>query len=246
MTRVALVTGAGGDIGQATAIAVADQVDVVIAADIDDAGVEKTIAAVGEAGGEAVGAHLDVTSHEQVASLIERVGSDTGPILVLINCAGNLRPTPVVDIPESEWDSVVGVNLKGTFLCSQAVLGGMKTEGWGRIVNISSTAGKNISTVGGAHYTAAKAGVLGLTRHLANEVAADGITVNAVCPGLIETRMIYETIDRSKMDEYARSFPIPRLGKPSEVAAMIRYLVSEEASYVTGAALDINGGDLMI
>lgn len=246
MTRVALVTGAGGDIGQATAVALADQVDVVIAADIDDAGVEKTAAAVGEAGGEAVGAHLDVTSHGQVTSLITRVSSDTGPILVLVNCAGNLRPTPVADIPETEWDSVVGVNLKGTFLCSQAVLGGMKTEGWGRIVNISSTAGKNISTVGGAHYTAAKAGVLGFTRHLANEVAADGITVNAVCPGLIETRMIYETIDRSKMDAYARSFPIPRLGKPNEVAAMIRYLVSEEASYVTGAALDINGGDLMI
>lgn len=246
MTRVALVTGAGGDIGRATAIALSEEADLVVAADIDDGGVEKTVAAISEAGGQAMGSHLDVTSKGQVESLVADVSSEAGPILVLVNCAGNLRPTRVVDIPEAEWDSIVGVNLKGTFLCSQAVLSGMQKTGWGRIVNMSSTAGKNVSTVGGAHYTAAKAGVLGLTRHLANEVAADGITVNAVCPGLIETRMIHETIDGDAMDEYARSFPIPRLGQPQEVAAMVRYLVSDEAAYVTGAALDINGGDLMI
>lgn len=246
MKRVALVTGAGGDIGRATAIALSEEVGLVVAADIDDEGVEKTVAAISETGGQAMGSHLDVTSKSQVESLVAEVGSEAGPILVLVNCAGNLRPTRVVDIPETEWDSIVGVNLKGTFLCSQAVLSGMQKTGWGRIVNMSSTAGKNVSTVGGAHYTAAKAGVLGLTRHLANEVAADGITVNAVCPGLIETRMIHETIDGDAMDEYARSFPIPRLGQPEEVAAMVRYLVSDDAAYVTGAALDINGGDLMV
>lgn len=246
MTRVALVTGAGGDIGRATAIALSEEADLVVAADIDDGGVEKTVAAISEGGGQAMGSHLDVTSKDQVESLVAEVSSEAGPVLVLVNCAGNLRPTRVVDIPEAEWDSIVGVNLKGTFLCSQAVLSGMQKTGWGRIVNMSSTAGKNVSTVGGAHYTAAKAGVLGLTRHLANEVAADGITVNAVCPGLIETRMIHETIDGDAMDDYARSFPIPRLGQPEEVAAMVRYLVSDEAAYVTGAALDINGGDLMV
>lgn len=246
MTRVALITGAGGDIGRATAVALADQADLVVATDVDDKGLEKTVAAISEGGGQAIGSHLDVTSRDQIEKLVADVGSESGPILTLVNCAGNLRPTRVTEIAEAEWDSIVGVNLKGTFLCAQAVLSGMKAEGWGRIVNVSSTAGKNISTVGGAHYTAAKAGVLGFTRHLANEVAAYGVTVNAVCPGLIETRMIHATIDQETMDDYARSFPIPRLGKPEEVAAMIRYLVSDEASYVTGAALDINGGDLMI
>lgn len=246
MTRVALVTGAGGDIGRATAIALADDADLVVAADVDDEGTEKTVAAISEAGGQAMASHLDVTSKKGIESLVADVRSQAGPVLMLVNCAGNLRPTRVADIPEEEWDSIVGVNLKGTFLCSQAVISGMQERGWGRIVNVSSTAGKNISTVGGAHYTAAKAGVLGFTRHLANEVAALGITVNAVCPGLIETRMIQQTINPKTIDEYARSFPVPRLGKPEEVAAMIRYLTSEDASYVTGAALDINGGDLMV
>ena len=246
MTRVALVTGAGGDIGRATAVALAKEADLVVATDVDDEGVEKTVVAISEAGGEAIGSHLDVTSKNQVESLVAEVRSKTGPVLMLVNCAGSLRPTRVADIPEQEWDWIVAVNLKGTFLCSQAVLSGMQERRWGRIVNISSTAGKNVSTVGGAHYTAAKAGVLGFTRHLANEVAADGITVNAVCPGLIDTRMVHETIDSQAMDDYARSFPIPRLGKPEEVAAMIRYLISEDAAYVTGAAFDINGGDLMI
>ena len=118
--------------------------------------------------------------------------------------------------------------------------------GWGRIVNFSSTAGKNISTVGGAHYTAAKAGILGFTRHLAKEVAADGITVNAVCPGLIDTEMVRSTIDDDRTQAYAESFPIPRLGRPEEVAHLVAFLAGERAAYITGASLDINGGDLMI
>ena len=188
---------------------------------------------------------LDVTNRSQVEEVVNRAAGD-GAISVLINCAGNLRPTKVIDIPEDEWDLIVDVNLKGTFLCSQAVLEGMRSQGWGRIVNLSSTAGKNISTVGGAHYTAAKAGVLGFTRHLASEVASDGITVNAVCPGLIETQMVSPTSPPQRMAEYAESFPISRLGRPDEVASLIRFLVSEEAAYITGASLDINGGDLMI
>ena len=138
------------------------------------------------------------------------------------------------------------VNLKGTFLCSQAALPFMQKKGWGRIINFSSTAGKNISTVGGAHYTAAKAGILGFTRHLAKEVARDGITVNAVCPGLIDTEMVRDTINDERTQKYAESFPIPRLGKPEEVAELVAFLASNEAAYITGASLDINGGDLMI
>jgi 3-oxoacyl-[acyl-carrier protein] reductase len=246
LKKVALVTGAAGDIGRATALALAEANMTIVVADLDENGVEKAVAAVRESGGEASGRDLDVTDRSRVHSVINAIRDELGPVDVLVNCAGNLKPTPVIDIPEPEWDSIVDVNLKGTFLCSQAVLPDMLSKGWGRIVNVSSTAGKNISTVGGAHYTAAKAGVLGFTRHLANEVAANGITVNAVCPGLIDTQMISDTISAERMAEYARSFPIQRLGRPDEVAAMIRYLASDEAAYVTGAALDINGGDLMI
>ena len=116
----------------------------------------------------------------------------------------------------------------------------------GRIINFSSTAGKNISTVGGAHYTAAKAGILGFTRHLASEEAKFGITVNAVCPGLIDTEMVKKTINEDDIIKYTNSFPIQRLGKATEVASLVLFLASDKADYINGASLDINGGDLMI
>jgi len=122
----------------------------------------------------------------------------------------------------------------------------MRRTGWGRIVNFSSTAGKNISTVGGAHYTSAKAGILGFTRHLAKEEARHGITVNSVCPGLIDTEMVRNTIEDARVEAYAKSFPIQRLGEPREVAELVAFLASDRAAYITGASLDINGGDLMI
>jgi NAD(P)-dependent dehydrogenase (short-subunit alcohol dehydrogenase family) len=246
LREAALVTGAGGDIGRAIAIALAGEGRTIVAADIDDTGAKRTCEEVRAMGGEALDFHLDVSDAADVRSVVAAIRTEIGPVTVLVNCAGNLRPTAVVDIPEAEWDSILDVNLKGTFLCSQAVLGGMVERGWGRIINLSSTAGKNVSTVGGAHYTAAKAGVLGFTRHLASEVAGDGITVNAVCPGLIETQMIHSTISAERMAEYARSFPIPRLGTPDEVASIVRFLASSEAAYITGASIDINGGDLMV
>lgn len=246
MREAALITGAGGDIGRAIAVALAGDDRTVVVADIDDEGAKRSAEDVRAAGGRAMEAHLDVTSAAEVRSLVERISLEIGATTVLVNCAGNLRPTPVTDIPEAEWDSILDVNLKGTFLCSQAVIPAMAAHGWGRIINLSSTAGKNISTVGGAHYTAAKAGVLGFTRHLASEVAADGITVNAVCPGLIETQMIHSTITADRMADYAASFPIARLGTPQEVAALVRFLITADAAYITGASLDINGGDLMV
>ena len=178
--------------------------------------------------------------------MVEHSISEYGSIDILVNNAGVLRPTPLVDIPLAEWEFVIKGNLTSTFLCTKKVIPCMRENGWGRIINFSSTAGKNISTVGGAHYTAAKAAVLGLTRHTAKEVAQFGITVNALCPGLINTEMVRDTISDESVEKYADSFPIKRLGNPEEVAELVMFLASDKAAYITGASMDINGGDLMI
>ena len=136
----------------------------------------------------------NVTDIHDVEQMIKHTENNFGHTDVLGNKAGVLRPTPLLQISEEEWDYVVEGNLKSTFLCSKAVLPSMQQNRWGRIINISSSAGKNVSTIGGAHYTAGKAAVLGLTRHAAKEVAEYGVTVNAVCPGLIDTEMVRSTI----------------------------------------------------
>ena len=147
---------------------------------------------------------------------------------------------------EDEWDLVLNVNLKGTFLPSKAVLRSMRQSGWGRIVNFSSTAGKTTSTLGGAHYTASKHAVLGLTRHMAMEEAEHSITVNAICPGLINTEMVQQEVDDDLLKRYIGSFPIHRLGEPSEAAELVAFLASDRAAYITGQGFDISGGDLMV
>lgn len=244
--RIALVTGAGQGMGKAVAKALAARGAKVSVNDLDLDKAERTTEELQQDGAEAMTLPGDVIKADEVRRMVEDTVERFGAVHILVNNAGVLRPTKVIDISEEEWDWVVEVNLKGTFLCSQAVLPAMQEAGWGRIVNFSSTAGKNISTVGGAHYTAAKAGILGFTRHLAKEMAEFGITVNSVCPGLIDTEMVRSTIDDERTRAYADSFPISRLGKPEEVAELVVFLCSNRAAYITGASLDINGGDLMI
>ena len=244
--RVALVTGAGQGMGRAVAERLAAGGARIVANDLNPDSARRTANALTNAGQDAIAAPGDVTDPAAVRAMFAAALERYGALHVLVNNAGILFPTPVEDIPLTEWNAVIGVNLTGTFLCSQQAIGPMRDAGWGRIVNFSSTAGKNISTVGGAHYTAAKAGVLGFTRHLAKEVAAYGITVNAVCPGLIDTEMVRDVISPERADAYAGSFPISRLGQPGEVAELVAFLASDRAAYITGASLDINGGDLMI
>ncbi|HUG74727.1 MAG TPA: SDR family NAD(P)-dependent oxidoreductase [Acidimicrobiia bacterium] len=243
--RVALVTGAAGGMGTAIARALAGLGAAVAVNDRREDQLE-TLTHELESVGPTVAVGADVTDRRAVRDMIDAIESALGTIDILVNNAGVLRPTKIVDITEDEWDLVVDVNLKGAFLCTQAVIPGMRRRGWGRIVNLSSTAGKSVSTMGGAHYTSAKAGLLGLTRHVASEVARDGITVNAVCPGLIDTDMTRTTITQAQADSYADSFPIGRLGLASEVADVIAFLTTDRAAYITGASVDINGGDLMI
>ena len=244
--RVGIVTGAGQGIGRIIANLLAENGAKVAVNDVNMELVEKVVNEINLHNSVAIGIKADVSNSDEVRAMVDEVVQEFGTVDILINNAGVLRPTKFEQIDEKEWDLVIDVNLKGTFLCSKRVIPIMKKNGKGKIVNISSSAGKSVSTLGGAHYTASKAGVLGLTRHLANEVAGYGINVNAICPGLIDTEMVRKNCSSELIKKYGESFPISRLGTPVEVAELVLFLVSDESSYITGSSIDINGGDLMI
>lgn len=244
--KVALVTGAGSGMGRAIALAFAREGAKVVVNDISARSAEATASAIRRAGGVATAAPADVSIAAAVREMVDSVLSRHRTVDVLVNNAGVLRGTPVEDITEAEWDLVLDVNLKGSFLCAQAVLPTMRRKRAGKIVNVASLAGKATSTLGGAHYTAAKAGVLGLSRHLAREAAPHGINVNAVCPGIIDTPMVRGNVPDDRLSAIVRSIPFARLGRPGEVAQLVVFLASDAASYITGAAVDIHGGELII
>ena len=244
--KVAVVTGAGRGMGRAVALRLSAAGASVVVNDLSVEAAEATAVMLRDAGGRAIAVSGNVTNSSDVAAVMDRAVSGFRSLHILVNAAGVLRRTAVFDMGEDEWDFVINVNLKGTFLPSRAVLPAMREAGWGRIVNFSSTAGKTTSTLGSAAYTSSKHAVLGLTRHLALEEASHGITVNAVCPGLIDTEMVQDEIDKARKSAYANSFPISRLGEPSEVAELVAFLASDRAAYITGAALDVSGGDLMV
>ncbi|MBW2617812.1 MAG: SDR family oxidoreductase, partial [Deltaproteobacteria bacterium] len=165
----------------------------------------------------------------------------------LVNNAGLLKSTtPLEEITEEEWDLIIGVNLKGMFLFSRAVLPIMRAKGYGKIVNVSSSAGRSTSELGGAHYTVSKTGVLGLTRHTAREYGAYGVNVNSVCPGLVETPMIREEASQERLDHWVGQIPLGRFADPSEEADLVLFLASDQAKYITGATIDFNGGSLLM
>jgi NAD(P)-dependent dehydrogenase (short-subunit alcohol dehydrogenase family) len=244
--RVAVVTGGARGMGFECARRLGGEGASVALLDLGEAEAEEAAATLREEGIRAAAFRADVTNEDEVVEAVQRIAADLGAPTMLLNAAGILRRTRFLEITVAEWDAVVGVSMKGTFICSKACLPEMLAAGWGRIVNFSSTAGKSVSTLGGAHYTASKAAVLGLTRAIAKEVAGRGVCVNAICPGMIDTEMVREYCTEDMLEEYARSFPMGRLGRPVEVAALASFLCSEDAAYITGASLDINGGDLMV
>lgn len=244
--RVAIVTGGSRGIGRAIAFKLAEEGARIVVADTDNLKARKTAEQLVERQGEAMAVQVDVTKESSVEKLVKASLKVFRKIDILINNAGIMYRTRFQNISLKEWEDILKVNLTGAFLCTRAVIPWMKKNGYGRVVNISSSAGRSVSTLGGAHYTASKAGLLGLTRAVAKEVASLAITVNAVCPGLIDTQMARDTTTKAELEAFIDSFPMKRLGLPEEIGDLAVFLCSPKAAYITGTSIDINGGDLMI
>ncbi len=189
----------------------------------------------------------DVSDEAQAEAMVAATVEQFGTVDILVNNAGILRTTmPLETISLEEWNLMMTVNVTGVFLCTKAVLPIMKRQRSGKIVNISSSAGRSTSTFGGAHYTTSKAAVLGLTRHTAREVASYNINVNAIAPGSMDTDMIREMSTPEYIAEQERKIPMGRLGTTQDTANLVAFLCSEESSYINGATIDLNGADLLL
>ena len=242
--RVAIITGAGSErgIGRETANYLASLGATVVIADMNLDGAQEAARAIETQGGKALAIHLNVTDEHSVKQMVEKVASELGRIDILVNNAGITQPISTADMTLDDFNRVIAVNLNGTFLCSQAVVPVMAEQRYGRIVNLSSVSGKRGGGVyGGSHYSAAKAGILGFSKALAREVVDQGITVNSVCPGLIATD-IRKGLSDEKERAIWETIPMKRPGTTREIAYTIAFLASEEAAYITGEDIDINGG----
>ena len=242
--KMALVTGGGRGIGRAIAVAFAREGAGVAVLDLRQDAAGQTAAELAQAGATSVAVAGDVGDEAQVIAAIAQAELALCRIDILVNNAGIDTTSCVVDMPTSMWDDMIRVNLRSIFLCTRAVLPGMLRRRWGRIINISSQlAHKGAAEM--AHYAAAKAGVLGFTRSLAYEVARDGITVNAICPGPIDTEL-FRAIPEAWRNNKLAELPIGRPGTVDEIAPTAVLLASDEGSYYLGASLNPNGGDVMI
>lgn len=245
--QVVIVTGSGSPkgIGKTIAKTFAGLNAAVVIADINENGVNETVAEIREEGGEAFGIKLNVTSEQSVKDMVNAVLDRYGKIDVLVNNAGISQKVTVEDMTLEDMRRIFEVNMFGLFLCTKECLKPMKKAGYGRIVNLSSVSGKRGGGVfGGAHYSASKAAVLGFSKNLAREISQYGITINSVCPGLINTE-IWKSMPEDLAAKVIDGIPMGRPGETYEVANAIAFLASKEASYITGEEIDINGGSHM-
>ena len=242
--KVAIVTGAAQGIGRAIAETLARHGADIVVADLDPGRSQDTVEAVRKLGRRALNVKVNVADWDDVKSMTDQVLKDWGKIDILVNNAGVTRDGLLVRMKEEDWNLVLQVNLNGTFHCTKAVLQAMSKQRSGRIVNIASIVGA-IGNAGQANYAASKAAVIGLTKTVAREYASRMITVNAVSPGFIDTAMTHGLPPEVK-ETLQKQIPLGRLGQPSDVAEAVRFLVSEEAGYITGQVLHVNGGMLMV
>src|ERR1700687_3149775 len=241
--RVALVTGASQGIGHACALALAREGATVAVAARNRQKLDELDAEIAAAGGKASAFVMDVADEEQVKSGIKSALAQFGKIDILVNKAGITRGQLVMRMNGGDWGAVLNTNLTSAYLCIQQVIGSMLKQRWGRIINITSVLGQ-MGQAGQANYAASKAGLIGLTMAMAREVASRNITCNAVAPGFIETSMTAALSDEFKLTA-VKLIPLGRVGSPEDVASAVCFLASEEASYITGHVLNVNGGLLM-
>jgi len=241
--RVAFVTGGSRGIGRAIALSLCRTgFDIVVASPEIEKN-EEVAEEIRACSGEAITVNLNVTSPDSVKEAFAKTLKDKGRVDVLVNNAGIARDGLAVRMKQADWDLVLAINLNGAFQCIQAALPGMMKNRWGRIINISSVVGQ-AGSAGQANYAASKAGLIGLTKALAQEMASRGITVNAVAPGYIATDMTAVLPEDVKAKILA-SVPLGRMGKPEDIANAVKFLASEDASYITGQVLAVNGGMYM-
>lgn len=251
--KVAIVTGSGSGLGKAMAKRLADEGASVVVADINQAAIDTVVRELKEAGRTATGFKVDVTNRQQLAELMKTTAGKLGRIDILVNNAGVTRHRPFLAMGDEDWDVVLAVDLKGVFYCVQAVAEYMIKQRYGKIVNISSVSGTGASPhaaggspAGNSNYSAAKAGVIQLTKTLARELGHHGINVNCVAPGFILTPMTYTTRNEQEVEEHIevrkKSTVLNRVGKPEDIANAVLFLASDESSYISGQLLCVDGG----
>jgi len=241
--RVALVTGASQGIGRACALALAAKGATVALAARNETKLAEVAAEIAAAGGVAHAFVLDLSSEESIVACGKAVIAQLGKVEILVNNAGITRDGLAMRMKRTDWDDVLGTNLTGAFLMTQAVMSSMLKARWGRVVNITSVVGET-GQAGQANYAASKAGLIGLTKSLARELAGRSITVNAVAPGFIETAMT-AVLNEEQKSAMTKQIPLGRTGTDQDIASAVAFLASEEAGYITGHTLDVNGGMYM-
>jgi len=241
--RTALITGASQGIGRACALALASAGTRVALAARNESRLNEVAAEIASAGGTAAVFSLDISNEESIKACAKAAVAHYGSVEIIVNNAGITRDGLSMRMKRADWDDVLHTNLTGTFLMTQALLSPMLKARWGRIINISSVVGET-GQAGQANYAASKAGLIGLTKSLARELASRNITVNAIAPGYIETAMTAVLDEKQRAAMFA-NIPLARAGTDAEIAAAVRFLASDDAAYITGHVLDVNGGMYM-